>query len=357
MSDVEVSADAPGRVNLMGEHTDYHEGFVLPTVLPQRTTARIRGLDGRIVRVFTAMAPDRPLEYQLGEESPGRGWIDYVQGLTVALAALRIPLTGFELRLESTVPIGAGVSSSAALEIAVLRGLRSLFGLKLDDVELAQAAHAAETRFVGVPVGIMDQMASSLGSDRDALFLDTRTLAYEPIPIPRSLGLIVINSGVAHAHAGGEYGVRRSESFAAAAFLGVPFLRDLGIDRLGDLATLPHVLQRRARHVISENQRVLDAVTALRTADLATLGRIFDASHTSLRDDYEVTVPHVDTLAALGRSHPHVYGARLTGGGFGGAVVMIADAGCTETAAVDISRKYEDMTGQPSRVLMPASDL
>ena len=348
----ETVAAAPGRVNLLGEHTDYHEGFVLPVPIPQRTTAAIAARPDRIVRAWSA-AGGGVEQYELGAETRGRGWLDYVQGLTAALAQRQVMLSGFDLLLTSTVPIGGGVSSSAALEISVLRALRDRLALPLDDVALAKIGRAAETDFVGAPIGIMDQMASSLGRDGEALFIDTRTLAVERIPLPPHAGLIVIDSGVTHSHAGGEYATRRRESFAAAEELGAPFLRDVGVAALPLLDGLDPVLRRRARHVITENQRVLDAVAALRDSDATAVGRLMDASHVSMRDDYETSTPEIDLLVAIARAHEGVYGARLTGGGFGGAVVALARAGDTAATSASITREYSERTGRPAAVLVP----
>ena len=352
--DPDVAAEAPGRVNLIGEHTDYHEGFVLPTVIPQRTTVHLRRRSDRIVRAWSSLGGD-PVEYELGAEARQRVWIDYVQGVTAMLARSGIPVPGFDLQVESNIPAGAGVSSSAALEISVLRGLRQLAGLALDDIAIARLAQAAETDFVGAPVGIMDQMACSLGRDREALFLDTRTLAFDRVPLPAAAELIVLDSGVAHSHAAGEYRTRREESFAAAARLGVRMLRDVGIDALPRLAQLPPVLCRRARHVITENQRVHDAVAALRRGDLQALGALLDGSHASMRDDYEISTPDIDALVAIGRSQADVYGARMTGGGFGGAVVMLARAGSGIGVADAVRRLYDEASGRRAQVLVPAA--
>jgi len=349
----DVAADAPGRVNLIGEHTDYHEGYVLPIVIPQRTRAAARRRDDATVRVWSAVAPERIEEYRLGAERSGRGWLDYVQGLSAALARRGMQLAGSDLRIESTVPVGAGVSSSAALEVSVLRALRQLFHLDLDDVALARAAQAAETDFVGAPVGIMDQMAASLGQDGEALFLDSRTLAFKRIPLPRSIDLIAIDSGVPHQHAGGEYVTRRKESFEAARRLGVGHLRDVSTNRLQEVDALPPTLAKRARHVITENQRVLDAVDALAAEDATRLGAILNASHVSMRDHYEMSTPEVDRLVDLAQRHPDVYGARLTGGGFGGAVVMIARRNTARRAAPQIAEAYGSATGKTATVLVP----
>jgi galactokinase len=348
-----VVADAPGRVNLMGEHTDYHEGYVLPTVIPQRTQVRVeRRLDRRVSVVSSSVGGKRD-EYDLGHETRGGGWLDYVQGVTATLARNGETISGFDARIDSTIPIGAGVSSSAALEVSLLRALRRLCSLSYDDVALAKMAQAVETDFVGAPVGIMDQMVSSLGRDGEALFLDTRSLAFERIRLPKSIDLVVIDSGVTHAHAGGEYVTRRRESFEAAQRLGVKRLRDLDVAALPRMEHLPDPLARRARHIVTENQRVLDAVDALRKGDARRLGELFLESHASMRDDYQTSTPEIDTLVAIAAASPDVYGARLTGGGFGGAVVVLAASGRGGAAAQAIRHAYETRTGRHAIVLVP----
>ena len=352
MRDV-ASADAPGRVNLIGEHTDYHDGYVLPTVIPQRTRVDLTRRRDRRVRVSSDLMGDGSLEYELGREAPGHGWLDYVQGVTVMLARTGATIPGLDLRITSSVPVGAGVSSSAALEVSLLRALRQLIGLDIDDLSLARIAQTVETEFVGAPVGIMDQVAASLGRDGEALFVDTRTLTVERVPMPPAIELVVIDSGVPHAHAGGAYATRRRESFAAARRLHVDCLRELDVTALPRLEALPPVLARRARHIITENGRVLDAVAALRESDVERLGALFTASHASMRDDYETSTPEVDALVRIGRQHPAIYGARMTGGGFGGAVVMLASTGSGATAAAEIREQYSDATGRNARVLVP----
>jgi len=349
----DAAADAPGRVNLIGEHTDYHEGFVLPCTVPQRTTAEVRRRSDRRVEAVSANVPGHPLTYELGAETPGGGWGDYVQGVTSALARAGHRLTGFEVHLESTVPLGAGLSSSAALEVALLRALRALFALPIDDVEIARLGQRAETEFVGAPVGIMDQMASSLGAPGQALFLDTRSLFFETIPLPPNLALIVIDSGVAHQHAGGGYVTRRAESERAARQLGVRYLREVSIDELPRLAALPPIEARRARHVITENARVVQAADALRHADLERLGDLFVRSHVSMRDDYEISTPEIDLLVNLAMADQYVYGARMTGGGFGGAVVIAARAGTERQVAASVTRAYDERSSHTATILVP----
>ena len=348
-----VTADAPGRVNLIGEHTDYHQGFVLPTVIPQRTRVELRARSDRHVYAVSREAANGDRHYEIGAERVTHSWLDYVQGVTHALRAIAPSLPGFHLRIESDVPLGSGLSSSAALAVSVLRGLRELFALSFDDVELARVAQRVETEFVGAPVGIMDQMACSVARDGEALFLDTRSLAYQHVLLPADAELVVINSGVRHQHAGGEYATRRQESFEAAARLGVPYLRDLDVAALDRVTALAEPWARRARHVVTENQRVLEAVDALRQGDLSRLGALFYASHESMRHDYETSTPEIDLLVDLGRYDPEVFGARLTGGGFGGSVVMLVHAGAAITVSRRILESYHKRVDQHGSVLIP----
>jgi galactokinase len=353
ISVTEVHAEAPGRVNLIGEHTDYQDGFVLPCAVPQRTCATLQIRSDRHVRAWSAqMGPDC-CEYDLGEERRTGGWGDYLQGITWVMGREGIGFRGFELHLHSTVPVGSGLSSSAALEIATLRVMRTAFDLSLSDLALARAAQRAEVEFVGAPVGIMDQMACSFAGEREALFLDTRTLEFERIPLPDGLDLVVIDSGVAHQHAGGDYIVRQRESAQAAERLGVARLRDIGIEGLPRLGGLPATLARRARHIITENQRVRQARAALLHGDLETLGALFRDSHASLRDDYEVSVPAVDLLVELAGAHPKVFGARMTGGGFGGAVVIAAASGSGPEVAAEVRAAYGGRSGREAAILVP----
>jgi galactokinase len=354
MSDL-LRADAPGRVNLIGEHTDYHDGFVLPCAVPQRTTVTLRKRADRRMRVTSEQVPGETLEYEIGHESVEHRWGDYVQGVTWALGRHHARLGGCEIAIASEVPLGSGLSSSAALEIALLRALRTAFDLRLSDVELARIAQRAEVEFVGAPVGIMDQMASSLAGERDALFLDTRSLEFSRIPLPDDLDLIVIDSGIAHQHAGGDYVTRRRESEEAARRLGVDKLRDAGRDALERLSALPPLLARRARHVITENARVLEARDALLAGDLPRLGALFAASHASMRDDYEISIPAIDTLVAIVSADARVFGARMTGGGFGGAIVAAAQRGTGLDAARRAVDRYQRETGARGSILVPVA--
>jgi galactokinase len=355
MSMRSVTAEAPGRVNLIGEHTDYHQGLVLPTAIPQRTRVELCARTDRAVHAASRETGGTVSRYLLGAEAVTHSWIDYVQGVTRALSEVAPALQGFDLRIESDVPLGSGLSSSAALEVSLLRGLREMFALALSDVELARIAHRAETEFVGAPVGIMDQIACSLAREGEALLLDTRSLDFQRLPLPRHAELVVIDSGVRHHHAGGEYATRRNESFEAAARLGVQFLRDLGEADLGRINALPDRWARRARHIVTENQRVRDAAEALIRGDLVRTGALFYASHDSMRDDYQTSIAEIDLLVDLARQHSSVYGARLTGGGFGGAVVMLVRAGESAATAAGILDAYHQRVDRLGSILVPPS--
>ncbi len=353
-----ATAAAAGRVNLMGEHTDYNGGLVLPTAIPQRTIVELTPRTDRLVRIASADVPritkDAPLaEYHLEDAAPRRDWLAYIQGCTVELERAGHFIRGFEARVTSTVPIGAGLSSSAALEVGLLRALRSAFGLRLDDVALALVGHRAEHDFVGARVGVMDQMAASVATWGSALFLDTRSLVWEHVPLPADGELVVIDSGIAHAHATGGYNVRRSECEEACRLLGVAQLRDLEGERDGSVENLPEPLRRRVRHVLSENDRVRAAVRALHDGDLAELGHLFFASHASMRDDYDVSIPAIDALVDLARADDDVLGARLTGGGFGGAVVLLTRSGTATMVGPRLATQYQERTGHRATILVP----
>jgi galactokinase len=350
----EVTASAPGRVNLIGEHTDYNDGFVLPLAVPLRTRiAAARRTDDLALISSRERDGGHIVEYQLGRERKSRGWLDYVQGVTWVLDTAGHRLGGFDLALESDVPLGSGLASSAALLVATLRALRDLFELDLDDVTLARLGQRAEVDFVGARVGIMDQLCASLGDETHALFVDTRSLAYERVPFPPSLELAVIGSGVAHSNAAGEYNTRRSECEQACALLGVASLRELGPGDLPRIDALPEPLSGRARHVVTENQRVLDTVAALKDGRLDALGELLAASHRSMRDDYQVSVPEIDLLVELADTRSDVVGARLTGGGFGGSIIALTPVGHAEEAGQAVVSEYRTRTGQTGRLLVP----
>jgi galactokinase len=318
-----VRASAPGRVNLIGEHTDYNDGLVLPAVIPLRTSVELAPRRDRRVRAWSAAYPDAVREFGLDAISAAHDWTDYVRGICRALE----PGHGFDVRIESDVPLGSGLSSSASLLVAVARAVRTACALPLDDLQIALAARRAETEFVGAPVGVMDQMAASLGEDGIALFIDTRTLAWSRVPLPAGAAVAVVDSGLRHSHVAGEYRVRREECRRAAEALGVSSLREITQADVDRVARLPAPLDRRVRHVVSENARVLEVVDAFRVGDLRRAGARFCESHASMRDDFEVSLPAIDALVETAIGVPGVHGARLTGGGFGGAIVVLTDAG------------------------------
>lgn len=351
-----ASFSASGRVNLIGEHTDYNEGFVLPLALPQMTHVAISLRHDQQVRVVSRnMATDAPIEsYALGDEKRQGRWLDYVQGVTWFLRANSYPLKGFEAVIDSQLPIGSGLSSSAALLVCLFRALRSQLALPLDDVEIAEASRTVENEFVGARVGIMDPMASSLAGQATALFLDTRDLSYRQIPLPKErMEIFVIDSGIKHSHAQGAYNIRRSECEEAARLLGVRALRDCSEADLPRLKDLPDIIGRRARHIITENKRVLESVEALREKDVVRFGRLMVESHHSMRDDFEISTPDIDSLVATALNQQGVYGARMTGGGFGGSIVGVAEVGRGRRIADSVCRRFEGMSKHRPTVLVP----
>ena len=350
-----ITASAPGRVNLIGEHTDYNDGFVLPAALPLHTTVEVTLRQDQTARVWSAeFADERPQTFSITGIGHAHDWTDYVRGMVSVLIESGFK-NGFDARVSSQIPVGSGLSSSAALLIAVGRGLRAASALAIDDLQLAQLAHKAETEFVGAPVGIMDQMACSLADESSALFIDTRSLHYERVVLPPTSALLVVDSGVRHSHVSGEYRTRREECARAAAALRVRSLRELGEDASRAIDSLPEPLNRRARHVVTENGRVLATVAALRAGDLIDVGRLFYASHVSMRDDFEMSTPAVDALVETARSVHGVYGARLTGGGFGGAIVALTEPSRTIAAGADIIAKQNRRFSHHPRVLVPSA--
>ncbi len=348
-----ANSSAPGRINIIGEHTDYNDGLVLPTPLPQRITVTLRTRDDRLVQTRTDVPlTPRSGTYRLGEERAGSGWLDYVQGVTRALTAHGHRIGGCDIEIASTVPVGAGLGSSGALEVALLRTFREAFGLRFDDVTVAKLGQEAE-HFVGPRAGLLDQLAASLGVVGSALLIDLRDLAHETVPLPRGVDLLVIDSGVRHAHAQGEYNRRRAECEEACRRLGIASLRDLTPERLGAaLARLPETNGRRARHVVSENGRVREAVEAIRANDAPRLGALLTASHRSLRDDYAVSTPELDFLVSAAEAGPGVFGARLIGGGFGGSVLVLAKAGSATDVADRVLAAHRERFARDARLVV-----
>ena len=336
---------SPGRVNLIGEHTDYNDGFVLPLALRHRVTASAARNDTGLVRMVSGQR-GRPVEADVTSLVPGgvSGWSSYAAGVLWALQEAGHRVGGVDLLVDGDVPAGAGLSSSAALECAVALAVDDLFGLGIDRTTLARLAQHAENDFVGMPCGLMDQAASLLCTRGHALFLDTRDGTTEQVPLDldgEGLSLLVVDTRTPHRLVDGEYAARRRDCERAAAALGVPALRDVGLDGLdGMLAGLDDVVvRRRARHVVTENARVLDTVELLRAGRTREIGPLLTASHTSLRDDFEVTVPQLDVAVEAALS-AGAYGARMTGGGFGGCIIALVESSQTRAVGEAVAEEF-----------------
>jgi galactokinase len=325
----------PGRVNLIGEHTDYNEGFVLPFAINRRTVLALGGRQDRLMRVSSTFT-DGVVELSLDDLLPENlgGWSAYPLGVAWALGqsvageqrADLASVSGFDIHIDSDVPVGAGLSSSAAIESAVALALTELWGLHLDRSTLALVGQLAENKAVGAPTGIMDQSASLLGEADSAVFLDCRSRESEIIPLgleAAGLAILVIDTNVSHEHATGGYTERRASCELGARELGVASLRDVSVSDLARASeVLDNVTFRRVRHVVTENQRVLDTVAALRKHGPAAIGDLLDASHRSMRNDFEISVPELDLAVETAQSNGAL-GARMTGGGFGGSAIAL----------------------------------
>lgn len=348
------TAKAHGRVNLIGEHTDYNGGWVLPTAISQYTEVTLTPHDSKTVQVVSGNG--REDFYELGNETKRSSWIDYIQGATKILsqeAKVRgEAISGMTVEISSTMPEGSGLSSSAALEISFLKAMKNAFDLSFSDVELARIAQRVENEFVGARVGIMDQMACSLAKSGEALFLDTKTLNFEQLKLSLDKkDILIINSGITHQLSGtGGYNERRAQCEEACKLLGIKELRDISLEEL-EKKKLPDLLMKRARHVVSENARVFEAVNAIKEENLPLLGKLFELSHASMRDDYDVSIPQIDLLVDLCLKQSGVYGARLTGGGFGGSIVAITEKGKAHEVAEKVLPAYQEKTGKKATVL------
>ena len=351
-SSPEVVARAPGRVNLIGEHTDYNDGFVLPAAIDRYIEFAGRRRADRRVRVYSLDFQDQ-VEFSLDalEKDPAHSWSNYLRGVSKFLEEDGHRLTGADIVFGGDVPREAGLSSSAAVEVAAATFWNKLLKLELDPVYVIKLARRAENEFVGVPCGIMDQFISALGRQDHALFLDCRDLVYRHVPLRDTVKIVVCNSGVKRALAQSEYEVRLKQCRQAVAQiastgLAVKSLRDV---EPADLETarpaLTEILLRRARHIVTENQRTLEAVKVLGDGDLERFGELMNASHESLRDDYEVSSKELDTLVELARKQPGVLGARMTGAGFGGCTVNLVLADAAEAFVKNVRQGYQGALG------------
>jgi galactokinase len=339
-------AFAPGRVNLIGEHTDYSEGYVLPVAIDRYSRVAFAANVERVLRGYS-LVEEEERSMALDDLSPSGSWLDYPAGVVRAHRDQGLEISGMDFVVGGDVPIGAGLSSSAAFELAIARAIFELASAPWDPSTAARLAQRAENEFVGVPCGIMDQMASALSEAGCAMLLDCRSLRYEAVPIGSSLLVVVMDTGTRRALASSAYEERRRSCEQAASVLGVPALRDASreaIERLGG------TLRRRALHVVEENARTLEMASALRCFDEGRIGALMRDSHESLRDLFEVSSPALDSMVAIASRHRGVVGARMTGGGFGGSAVALVHASSAEDFLRDVESVYRRETGNPGKL-------
>ncbi len=344
---------APGRVNLIGEHTDYNDGFVMPAAIEFSTWVAAGLRPDRVLSIYSENFSELR-EFPLDDSGPQRlnHWSDYVRGVAVALERAGHRLLGTNLLIRGLVPIGSGLSSSAALEIATAFALLAVSRISLDRTAVARLGQRAENEFVGTLCGIMDQFIACYGMAGHAVMLDCRSLEYQMAPLPPGVRLVIGNTMVHHELAAGAYNQRRAECQDGVRHLrralpGVQALRDVTLNELEHYGRdLPDAVFRRCRHVITENCRVAEAAAALRHGKLDEFGRLMAQSHASLRDDYEVSCAELDTMVEIAAAQPGVYGSRMTGGGFGGCTVNLVREEHVQEFQSAVSRLYKDATGR-----------
>ncbi|MCV6592406.1 MAG: galactokinase [Silicimonas sp.] len=330
---------APGRVNLLGEHTDYNGGYVLPMALTDLGVAVALGAGGAPGAItLRSLTLEDGVTRQI-DEGPDGHWSDYVLGAVQAVARDRVAAEGLSIALATSLPLGAGLSSSAALEVAVLRAVTDVFGIARSATEIARIAQAVENDFVGMPCGIMDQFAASVGAPGTAVFLDTRTLEHEAAPGLPGHSFVVVDSGVSHQLTDSGYATRVAECQAACKELGMAYLSELGEGDLERIDALPEPLNRRAAHVVIDNALARAGFAALQAGDAAGFGRLMHESHATARDNYQITVPETDALVAAAEA-AGALGARQTGGGWGGAIVALVPGGAVAELCVTLERDF-----------------
>ena len=353
---------APGRVNLIGEHTDYNEGLVMPAAIDFYVWAGVSARNDRKVLVYSDnFAESVELDLQKGKLRPRKHWSDYVAGVASMLEQAQYHLQGTNLLIHGEVPIGAGLSSSAAIEVAAGFALLENSGISVDRLDLARICQRAENEFVGARVGIMDQLIACYGHAGNALKLDCRSLEYDLLPVPGHVSLVICNTMVKHEHAGGEYNARRAECEEGVRLLSrwLPNARSLRDVSLADLERhargIPEVIYKRCRHVITENARVAEAADALERGDLPTFGRLMAESHHSLRNDYQVSCSELDLMVDLAKAQCGVFGTRMTGGGFGGCTISLVASESVAEFAQNIRAEYPRFTGFSPQILASAA--
>lgn len=339
-------AGAPGRVNLIGEHTDYSEGYVFPVAIDRYAWVAFAGNDEHLLRGYS-LAEGEERSMPLDALSPSGSWLDYAAGVVRAHRENGVAIAGMDFVVGGDVPIGAGLSSSAAFELAIARAVCDLSSAPWEPWISARLAQRAENEFVGVPCGIMDQMASALSQAGCATLLDCRSLRFEAVPIPEALFVVVMDTGTRRALASSAYQARRRSCEEAAARLGVTALRDASLDTV---AQLSGTLRRRAFHVVEENSRTLEMASALRRGDETRIGALMRESHESLRDLFEVSSPALDSMVEIASRHPGAVGARMTGGGFGGSAVALVRAPDAEDFLRVVESSYRRDTGNPGKL-------
>lgn len=354
-----LSARAPGRVNLIGEHTDYNDGFVLPAAIDYQTWVLAAPRDDRRIRAVAKDFDHQRVEIALDQpmkKTAQAPWSNYLRGVLRALLGDGWVLTGADLLIAGQIPPGAGLSSSAALEMALIRALTGLSGEPVSPIRAAQLGQQAENDFVGCSCGIMDQLASALGEQGHALLVDCRSLEFQTIPIPAEWRLLIVESGVSRGLVGSEYNQRRAQCEAAVAHFKLMSMRDLSLEQLLSAeADMNPLAFRRARHVLTENARTLMACEALADADVGELSRIMAESHRSMREDFQITTPEIDTLVGiLNRAGQGQAGVRMTGGGFGGCVIALAPSAIVPRLIAAVESEYCQATGCKPRFI-PAS--
>jgi len=337
---------APGRINIIGEHTDYSEGFVMPAAIDRWCVIAAAPNGTRRLRMVASAFAEK-VDLDLDALRPEKDWSDYPAGVASILMADGIAVPGMDIWIDSDVPMGAGVSSSAAIEVAMAAACLAMAGETADRKQIARWTQAAENEFVGRSCGIMDQFASANGLEGKALMLDCRSLEATPASLPAGAGFLFVNSMVKHSHVEGDYRQRRADCEEASRHLGVPFLRDVSIDALpAALQKLSGTIARRCRHVVTENERVRKAALAMNAGDLVEPGRLMTQSHASLRDDFEVSVPEVDRLVEIACATEGVYGARMMGGGFGGSIIALVAVDQAEAVREAIVAEYADVVNK-----------